>query len=370
MKKVLSLLISLTLFTSCNAGGYNSDKNLCDVYKDYFTIGAAVNEYNMNGDLMSHFNSITAENAMKWLSVHPSLESYTYSAADKYIERAKELGIGVRGHALVWHNEKALPSVFTHVNNQLRSKDDYLALQAEHVRQVVTHFKDDVYCWDVCNEVIDDGVSPLKEDGSNIYRESDLYKIAGRDFILEAYRVADKTLKDLGIRDKVKLYYNDYDNTKQAKRDKTVAMLNWLISENAPIDGIGLQCHYHLGSFDAKALEESIEIYSSLGLDVQITEFDVDIYDRTLAELNEYKLYSDVPESILKLHGSIYDRAFEVFRRQKDKISNVTFWGVADNVCYMNDNEDYDYLTNYPFLFDVAERKKPAFYLITDYKDE
>lgn len=353
------------------------DKSLKEIYQDYFSIGAAINDTTMTSDLISEFNSFTAENAMKWMNIHPTLEDYTYLDADAYIETAKELGAKVRGHALVWHD--ALPYyVFNNDGNSsedtTRTKEEVLQIEADHIRNVVTHFGDDVYCWDVCNEVIDDNpTSELKPDGSNIYRDSDWYRLCGKDYIKVAFETADKTLKELGIRDKVKLFYNDYGNTKAVKREKTIAMLNWLISENVPIDGIGLQSHYHLGSFNMQEFEESIIAYSELGLDVQITEFDVEIYDIETEEFEnqDFRTYASIPEQNLNMQATIYDRALEICRRHSDVISNVTFWGVTDSSCYMNSpmpgNPNFGFHTNYPFLFDRLNRKKPCYYAIAEF---
>lgn len=360
-KKIFLALTLPLLLPSC---GLKSDMPLRKAYSEYFTIGAAFNEgYLENTKLVDHFNSLTCENAMKWVSVHPKLDTYTWDEADSYVKYAKDHNLGIRGHALVWHHEKAISADVFESND----KDIVLKNERDHIDTVVKHFGDSVYCWDVCNEVIADGDKEMMEDGSNIYRQSKWYEICGKDYIKEAYIEADRVLKEMGIRDKVKLYYNDYENTKVAKRNKTIAMLNWLISENVPIDGVGLQCHYHLGSFNPTELEDSIIAYSALGLDVQITEFDVDIYDETLPGLPDYKTYDEVPEDSIRIQATIYGRAFEIFRKHADKISNVTFWGISDNNTYMNDNPDYGYRTNYPYIFDVFEERKPAFYLITDF---
>ena len=370
LQKLILCFAALTLLVGCKNNNNKKPKEtadpvpyLKDAYKDYFTIGATFNEYVFGNKVTPHFNSMTAENAMKWISVHPSLDTYDFKEADRHVAYAKENNLGLRGHALVWHNEKSIPPEVFASND----KETVLSIEKEHIDTVVRHFSDSVYCWDVCNEVIDDGTTELKEDGSNTYRQSEWYNICGRDFIKEAYIEADETLKELGIRDKVKLFYNDYDNTKPVKRAKTLAMLQWLLDENVPIDGVGMQCHYHLGSFDMKQLEDSIVAYSNLGLDVQITEFDVDIYDRTSANLTDYKAYADVPQEVLDVQATIYGRAFEIFRKHHDKISNVTFWGVSDANTYMNNNPDYGQLTNYPYVFDVFDKPKPAFYMITDF---
>ena len=359
-KSVVLLLLPLCIATSCSG-----EKLLKQYYENYFTVGTAINDGCFDNELLNHFNSITDENDMKWIHLHPDLETYSFDNADRYINLAKEKGMGVRGHTLVWHNEEAIPADVFKSND----KDTVLGIERDHIDHVVRHFKDDVYCWDVVNEVIEDGNDPLKEDGSNIYRKSKWYNICGRDFIKEAYIKADAVLKDMGIRDKVKLFYNDYENAKQAKYDKTVAMLKWLQSEDVPIDGVGLQCHYHLGSFDPVALDKAIKGYSELGLDVHITEFDCEIYDRNLSNLEDYATYADVPQQALDMQAAIYDRAFEIFRKYKDKISNVTFWGLSDENTYMNDNKDFGYRHNYPYIFGPSHELKPAYYMITSFKE-
>ena len=363
MKKSLAILGCLPLYL-CGCFAANP-KYLKDIYKDYFTIGAAYNDYSFETTLSNHFNSLTAENEMKWVSLHPSLDTYTFEKADEYVKYAKEHNMGVRGHTLVWHNEKAISRDILKITDKAQLLDE----EMKHIDTVIRHFKDDVYCWDVVNEVIDDGDDPIDENKSNVYRKSHWYNVTGKDFIFEAYKKADAILKELGIRDKVKLFYNDYDNTKAIKKAKTLIMLQDLIDNNIPIDGIGLQCHYHLGSFDPVALEQTILDYSSLGLDIQITEFDCEIYDRSLAEIIPFNTYSEVTQEALDLHAAIYDRAFEIFRKYKDKISNVTFWGISDNNTYMNDNEDYGYRRNFPYVFDVNEEYKPAYYMITKFAE-
>jgi endo-1,4-beta-xylanase len=72
-----------------------------------------------------------------------------------------------------------------------------------------------------------------------------------------------------------------------------------------------------------------------------------------------------------------------------DKISNVTFWGIADNHTWLNDRADVYYdaegnvVTNAnatyarvesrsgkdaPFVFDPEYNVKPAYWAIIDYK--
>lgn len=361
------LSIFVVLGSSCVNRNKKYDPILKDAYKDYFSIGAAVNDYNLDSDLLTkHFNSITCENAMKWSQLHPNEESYKYSDADKYISFAKNNHLQVRGHALVWH--EAIGNWVFQNGDVPRTKDEILQIEKDHITQVVTHFGDSVYCWDVCNEVIDENTTPLNADGTNIYRKSDWFNTCGRDFILVAYQTADKVLRNLGIRDKVKLFYNDYGNTSNVKKEKTIEMLKWIQSVDPKIiDGVGLQSHYHLGNFNVDELRQSIIDYASLGLDVQITEFDCEIYDNNLSYPTGYDYFDEVSEEEKEVHAAIYDRAFEVFRDLKQYISNVTFWGISDSVCYMNNNKNFKYSTNFPYIFDVNDKPKGSFYDLVEF---
>ncbi len=58
----------------------DSTKGLKDFYKDYFLIGVAVGPNNLVGEqaelIKKHFNSLTAENAMKPGPIHPEENRY------------------------------------------------------------------------------------------------------------------------------------------------------------------------------------------------------------------------------------------------------------------------------------------------------
>lgn len=366
-KHLLMLCIMMLTLSGCSSSKSGANLTLKEVYSNYFTIGAAVNQYNIDSPLLTkHFNSITCENDMKWSQIHPNINSYKFGDADKYVEFAKANGFGIRGHALVWH--EAIGNWVFKDGDNYRSKEEILEIEKDHIKQTITHFGDSLYCWDVCNEVIDENTTPMDDKGSNIYRKSEWFNTCGRDFILVAYQTADAVLRELGIRDKVKLYYNDYGNSNEVKKEKTIAMLKWIQSvDKNIIDGIGLQCHYHLGNFNIDDLRQSIIDYASLGLDVQITEFDCEIYDNNYTYQSGYDYFDEVPDEEKEIHAAVYDRAFEVFRELGQYISNVTFWGVSDAVCYMNNNKNFKYPTNFPYIFDPNDKPKGSFYDIVEF---
>src|SRR5688572_2809182 len=63
-----------------------AQKGLKDYYKDYFPIGVAVSPRALKTAearlILQHFNSITAENAMKMGPIHPREDSFNWKDAD------------------------------------------------------------------------------------------------------------------------------------------------------------------------------------------------------------------------------------------------------------------------------------------------
>jgi endo-1,4-beta-xylanase len=65
------------------------------------------------------FDSLTAENEMKWYATEPRPGDFTFEAGDRLVEFAEKHTMRVRGHTLVWHNQLA-PWVNGLKGNELR----------------------------------------------------------------------------------------------------------------------------------------------------------------------------------------------------------------------------------------------------------
>src|SRR5437870_3495224 len=83
---------------------------LKDLVPKGWLIGAAVNQNQSDGrdtvgvDLIARqFNTISPENALKFQSLHPEPERFTFEAADRYVAFGRDRGMAVIGHNLVWH---------------------------------------------------------------------------------------------------------------------------------------------------------------------------------------------------------------------------------------------------------------------------
>ncbi|TCN00732.1 endo-1,4-beta-xylanase [Paenibacillus sp. BK033] len=325
---------------------------LHSVYKDYFDIGAAVNLTTIASQkdvLTAHYNSLTAENDMKFERVHPSEEAYTFEAADKIADFAAANGMKLRGHTLVWHNQTP-DWVFEAPGGEPADRETLLARMKSHIDTVVGRYKGIIYCWDVVNEVI--------EDKSGVWlRESKWLNLAGENFIAKAFEYAHAADPN------ALLFYNDYNECNPEKRDKIIRLVQSLQAKQVPIHGIGLQGHWNLNGPSLAEIREAIERYAATGLKLQVTELDISVFDHDDKRTDLTEPSADMLERQAERYGQV----FELFREYKEVITAVTFWGAADDYTWL-DNFPVRGRKNWPFVFDGKHEPKASFWKITDWR--
>lgn len=349
-----------------------SAPSLSEKYLPYFPIGAAVDPGSIQthaGLLERHFNSITTENEMKFESLQKVEGELEFDVADSMLAFARAHGMKVRGHALVWHRQT--PAwVFTDGSGADATSEVLLARLKSHISSVVGHFKGSVYAWDVVNEAIMDDGSFRTADEPEEDQRSKWHGIAGEAYIAEAFRYAHAA--DPGA----KLFYNDYYNYIPAKRQAIYELLKRLLAEGVPVHGVGLQAHLSLEASPVESshgyhqtlanLEAAIDLYASLGLEVQITELDVSVYvpgvEYTADEYYTNETYTDALEA---KQAQRYGELFELLRSKHDVITGVTFWGVADDNTWLS--EFSSGRQDFPLLFDAEHEPKQAFHAVMDF---
>ena len=362
-KKIAVSLVTLILITACTRPEpsgkpdlIKAEKLLCQVYKEHFLIGAAVasSEYgnreyfdNRYEELLPHFNSLTAENAMKPEVIQPLRGHYSFEAADRIVNYALANNIKIRGHALVWHNQ-TVPWITEGSREEVRKN------MRDHIRTVVGRYRDTVYSWDVVNEAVSD-------QGS--YRaDSPWYKAyGGPEYIIDAFKFAKEADPECS------LIYNDYAVVRPSKRYDIITMIKKLDLKKHGLDGIGIQAHWNLYWPEINELQRTIDMFSEMGLDIHITELDFDCFDGIGNQAGR-AFAKDLDEKL----AARYKEIFDLFRLNSDRIASVTFWGVADDHTWL----DYHYnktwnagkpLKNYPFVFDTEHKAKKAYKEITNF---
>ncbi|MEZ4887993.1 MAG: endo-1,4-beta-xylanase [Chitinophagales bacterium] len=373
--KLFYLLFAfLIFFTACKENIQKEEAetvvttplSLKSAYKDNFYIGAAVNAGQINGEntsasavLEREFNSITPENVMKSMNIHPKVDTFNFELPDKYVALGEKNNMFIVGHTLVWHSQLSpwLEQIkdSTEMANQLKN----------HIQTIVGRYKGKIKGWDVVNEA-------LNEDGT--LRESVFLKVLGEGYLAQVFEWAAEADPNL------ELYYNDYNLCQSAKKDGAVALVKKIQDSGAKIDGVGIQAHWSLKEPSIEEIENSILAYSTLGMKVMFTELDVTVlknpWDLQGADVNQnfegdptMNPYPEVlPDSIQMQLAKRYEDIFKLFLKHQDKITRVTFWGINDGQSWLN-GWPIKGRTNYPLLFDRDFQPKKAYHSIMALKD-
>lgn len=359
-----------------------------------FSFGTVVNAYT-NKDLsyrmmlMDEFNSVTAANEMKAYSMLNQGASQTntdgmpaidFSQADAIVSQAELLGIGVRGHVLVW-DAYMVDWFFREGYTTDGDYVDQATMKKRlkyYIETVVTHFETEfpgvVYCWDVVNEAVGDNIDDYDDsDGRHVRTErggveNQFYNIIGDDYVelsfLYTMDVVEKLKKENPEVD-IKLFYNDYNAFLPEKRDaicELVKSINSYAKDSNGnyrklCEGVGMQSY--IGGYgeqdgcmnpeDIEKIRTAILKYHDLDVEVHVTEMAIRNYDAELEA--EHAAFC----------GDLFDMYVEL-NEKEPILTNVSIWGITD----APDLPEYDYSfrQNSPFcgLFYSDCKKKDAYY--------
>lgn len=326
-----------------------------------FTLGCAVDGVSTGGLepqeqllLDRHFDSITPENCMKPGPIHPEPLRYDFAAADALVDFAERHGMSVAGHCLVWH-QQCPPWLFQGHDGAAVDRETLLDRLRQHIAQVVSRYRGRVASWDVVNEAVADA-------GAQLLRATPWREIIGDDFVSLAFRFAREADPD------ARLVYNDYDIEAPEKRARTVRLLGRLLAEGVRVDEVGIQGHWQLDRVPFGHIAEAIREYAALGLDVSVTELDIDVVERAgcgadldmqRAQAPVLDLYREGCDSdVLERQAAQYEELFELLVAAGPRIRRVTLWGLHDGKSWLNYWPTKR--TNHPLLFDRSCRPKPA----------
>jgi len=260
--------------------------------------------------LNREFNSIVAENVMKWDATEPRQGQFSFQGGDQLVAHAQSNGMSVRGHTLVWHAQQ--PSwVSGLTGSNLRQA------MLDHIDGVAGHYAGQIDSWDVVNEA-------FEWDGSR--RQSNLQQQIGNGWIEDAFRAADAA--DPGAT----LCYNDYGTDGvNAKSDAIYRMVQDFLARGVPIDCVGFQSHLDSNS-DLGSYRQNLQRFADLGVDVQITE--LDIGGSGTAQADAYRTVTEACVAVSRCTG-------------------ITTWGITDKYSWRGQDT--------PLLFDGNYQKKLAY---------
>jgi endo-1,4-beta-xylanase len=291
------LAVTGAVLAAAPASAATTLRALAEAQSRYF--GTALTQSNLSNSTLTavagtQFDMVTPGNEMKWDTTEPSNGSYNFGPGDQIVAFAQAHSQRVRGHNLVWNSQ--LPSwVSSLPTNQVQA-----AMEA-HITTEVTHYKGEVYSWDVVNE-------PFNDDGT--YRADPFYNAMGSGYIADALRTAHAADPN------AKLYLNDYNiEGSGAKADAMYSLAQSLLSQGVPLNGIGFESHFILGQVPT-TMQANMQRFANLGLDVAVTELDDRIQlPATTADLTQQATdFSTVVKDCLAISRCV----------------GVSQWGVGD----------------------------------------
>lgn len=329
-----------------------------DVYQGDFLIVNAVSAEDMQGVrlelLKKHFNAATAGNAMKPDALQRTKGAFTFTDADKLVDKILSEGMEMHGHTLVWHQQSPdwMNTTTDESGNTIPlGREEALTNLKTHIKTVVEHFGSRVISWDVVNEAMNDNPQ-TPADWKASLRQAPWYQAIGDDYIEQAFLAAREVLDQHPDWD-IKLYYNDYNLDNQNKSKAVYNMVNEINSNYQAthpgkllIDGVGMQGHYMVSTNPAN-VKLSLERFISLGVEVSITELDIQAG-------SNYQLSDKLAEA----QGYLYAQLFKIFKEHAANIGRVTIWGLDDSTSWRAS-------TN-PVIFDKNLQAKLAYYGVID----
>ncbi|RYZ05228.1 MAG: 1,4-beta-xylanase [Myxococcales bacterium] len=343
-----------------SSAGAAATDSLAAKYAGIFPIGAAVSDFHLTAledVLIRDFNHLTCENAMKIADIHPSEDTYDWASADRIADFARSHGMKLTGHTLLWHRQT--PAwMFAGVTAGDAASLELLKSRLKlHIETVVGRYADVVDNWDVVNEAISDTADKQYRDGPE---GSKWFEVFGsEEYIYWAYQFAKDALeaKEPGS-SAGKLYYNEYVAT--VKADKILKLLAWLKDDKGiTLDGVGFQSHENMTWPTVTDLQTAIDKVKAAGYKVKISELDVTVYsDYATGPFVPQPAVTYTPELAARQAQRFAD-LFTLYRKNKDVVTSVTFWGVSDDQTWL-DNEPVPSRDDFPLLYDDLHQPKPA----------
>lgn len=342
-----------------------------------------------------HFNSFTLENEMKpdsmlggtatLISVAEAKEQ-GYVISDDYQETtvprlnldvidgvlkiAKEHGIRMRAHTLMWHQQT--PTWFFREGYQANGKVvDEATMNARleyFVRTMVRYVMDQeieltgeagslVYAWDVVNEYVHRSNAATSPTWTSVYGDLGLKPT----YVKAAFQYAYDELKKKNVQDKVTLFFNDYDTYFSVEDE--IAVVNYINEgEEAKIcGGIGMQSHVDIRRPTLEEYGAALDAFLATGLEVQITELDITInFDTDDSEGREpsyaYKNEGETDEDQAAFTKDFMKLIVEK-QKNRDKavnpkgITGITIWGLYDSISWRSSCK--------PLFFSRVRKKDP-----------
>ena len=333
---------------------------LKDVYSSKFKFGNILNSSTVNNNTMKQlvlreFNSITPENELKpdativqSGSTNTNVKVQLNNGAKAILQFCQDNNIPVRGHTLVWHSQT--PGWFFRENFNANGAVVSTAVMDQRMESYIKNMFElittsyprlNLYAYDVVNEASSESGGP-RTAGSDASNGQSMWVQVYKDnsFIEKAFTYARKYAPAT-----TKLFYNDYNEYIQAKRDYIANSIVKPLKQKGLLDGMGMQSHLDVrtGSdpYPSPTLYgQAITIYKNLGVEIHVSELDATVNDGNESYFTgQATYYKNIMNQILTNGGNA--------------VTAVVVWGIQDDQSWRKARK--------PLLFNASGAKKAAY---------
>lgn len=284
---------------------------------------------------------IVPENELKVYVIAPQPDRYNFAPGDAIAGFARDNGMKMRGHTLLWNRVEYMPKWLLNIDfgsNPARGAERYLR---DYIRQVCTHYGDQIISWDVVNETIDPKTGEI--------RDTPFTKALGFDCIRIAFEAAREYAP------KAQLVYNDYmswERGNETHRKGVLKLLETLRAKNVPVDGFGVQSHIGNDGHIKEAQHDQWRAFINAAVDMKykllITEFDV----------NDKDLPTDTAVRDAGVAAAAKDYLDMMFSYKE--LDQFLCWGMSDNHSWLQGwMPRADKTPQRPTPYDAQYRPKP-----------
>jgi GH35 family endo-1,4-beta-xylanase len=226
-------------------------------------LGTAPDDERYRETLAKHFTKAVFEDDIKWDPWEQGGEPHKQRVVET-IHWLRERGLSPRGHVIVWPSWDRMPArLRRHEKNPAALRREIEA-RVESQTRALSGLLDE---WDVVNEN---------------YAHTDATDILGRAAMADWFRIAARETPD------TRLFYNDYvmfqGDGPGSPSETLFSILSDLKAAGAPIGGIGEQAHFGGNPPGPAEVLVKLDRFATLGLPIQITEFDIDTADAELQQ--------------------------------------------------------------------------------------
>jgi endo-1,4-beta-xylanase len=328
--KLIVLLLGLSTFVVAQ------DPLLKEAVK--FPLGASVNPRMLNENeayrniAANEWNSLTAENHMKMMLIHPAADRFDFSKGDEILNFGAATGKRMHGHTLVWHNQ--VPQWMKDFQGDQKAWESLLKT---HIQTVVSHYKGKIAGWDVVNE-------SFLDDGS---LRPTLWSEHIPDYIAKSFQWAHEADP------KAILFYNNYGQDGKPKKMQAILdLVKELKRRGIPIHGLGLQMHINVDS-KRNELQEVLDKSVETGLKIHLSELDIAVNPKN----NPDFVYE---EKVASAQAEQFNYVFKSYAAvPAAQQYGITFWNISDKDSWLRGY--FKRPKEYPLLFDDNYSKKPAY---------